>query len=175
MLHYCVRDRCNVIILSPALVIHRSQILTAAFFTGLALSAFRLAVSNSTSLHVLLKSISCIGRYTGSQTCQCHMSCINKRPGFQVDGETRYMTLTHLFCLLVAGLQVQAQPKSVHVVLSHTCYVCLPKQKAHYVQLIGKAMVPCIIYLLLFKREFTFIDSKSSDNFTQALKEESIF
>lgn len=168
-----------MITLPPALVIHWSQILTAAFFTGLALSAFLLAVSNSTSLHVLLKSISCIRHNVTqeniSQSCQCHMSYINKRPGFEVDGETRYMTLTHLFCLLVAGLQVQAQPKSVHVVLSHTCYIFLPTQKAHYVQLIGKAMVPYIIYLLLFKRDFTFIDSKSSDNFTQALKQESIF
>lgn len=38
----------------------RVQTLTAAFFTGLAFSAFLLALSNSTSLQVLLKSISCM-------------------------------------------------------------------------------------------------------------------
>lgn len=37
----------------------KHQTLTAAFFTGLAFSAFLLTASNSTSLQVLRKSISC--------------------------------------------------------------------------------------------------------------------
>lgn len=61
------------------------QALTAAFFKGLAFSAFLLAASNSTSLQVLLKSISCVGnnKYVTHRNISRRIKCFTL--GFGLD------------------------------------------------------------------------------------------